>query len=53
MSIKRYNKTTAASVAGAVAVLASSFFVLEAEQVAAIQTIITAILVWLVPNKEG
>lgn len=53
MHMQRYNKTTATAVAGAIVVLVGAFFELSVEQSGALQTVITATIVWFVPNKEG
>ena len=49
--IQQANKAAVAVVAGAVLTVASSFFPLEPEVLAAGQTVLTALLVWLIPNK--
>ena len=50
--MSKLNKTTAAVVAGAVATLIGAFVAIDAEVMASLQTVLTAALVWLVPNKE-
>lgn len=50
--MKRYNKTSAAVLSGAVIAVIGAFVELPAETLAAIQTLITAVLVWAVPNAE-
>lgn len=50
MKLKRYNKATAALVAGAVSALLGGFFVLDPEVLEAIQVLVTAGLVYLVPD---
>ena len=50
--MRKFNKTTAAVVAGAVVTLIGAFVAVDAEVMASIQTVLTAALVWLVPNKE-
>lgn len=52
MSIKKFNKTTAAVLAGAIVTVIASFYVMDAELQGAVQTLITAALVFLVPNSE-
>ena len=47
----QYNKTTAAILSGAVVTIAAAYLPLTPEVVAAAQTLITAALVWLVPNR--
>lgn len=48
--MKRYNKATAAALAGAAAAVIGSLFSIDAETLSAFQTICTAALVWLIPN---
>lgn len=52
MSFKRFNKTTAAVVAGAAASVVGGFVAVDGEALGAVQTLLTALLVWLVPNAE-
>lgn len=52
MTIKRFNKATAAVLAGAVTTIAGALFAVDGETLGAIQTLLTAALVWLVPNAE-
>lgn len=49
----RFNKATAALVAGAIVSVVGSFLALTPEVQGAAITLITAALVWLVPNTEG
>lgn len=49
--MKQYNKTTAAVLSGAAVSILGAVFVLDAELLGAIQTVLTASLVWLVPNR--
>lgn len=49
--IQQSNKATAAVVAGAVVTAASAFVPVDPEVLAASQTVLTALLVWLIPNK--
>jgi hypothetical protein len=50
--MQRFNKTTAATLAGALTTIVGSFWVeATGEMIGAIQTILTAALVWLVPNR--
>lgn len=51
MKLKRYNKATAAMLAGATATTVSAFVMIDGETLAALQTLLTAILVWLAPNE--
>ena len=46
----KFNKTMAAVVGGAVATLVGAFVTLDAAALSSIQTIVTALLVWFVPN---
>jgi len=48
--MKRYNKATAAALAGALVTAAAAFWPLESELQGALQTVLTTALVWLVPN---
>jgi hypothetical protein len=50
MNVKRYNKATAAVLAGAVTTVIGGFLAIDAEVLGAVQTLLTAVLVWLVPN---
>ena len=51
MKLKSYNKATAAVLAGAVVTLVGAFATVDGETLGAIQTLLTAALVWLVPNE--
>lgn len=51
--MKKYNKATAAILAGAIVAVVGGFFALDAELLAAIQTVLTAVLVYAVPNQES
>lgn len=46
------NKATAATVAGAVVTIIGSYFALDTEIAGAIQTLLTAVLVWRIPNLK-
>lgn len=48
--IGKVNKATAAVVSGALVTLIGAFVPLDQEAVSAAQTVITALLVWAVPN---
>lgn len=48
--MKRFNKATAAALAGTLVTLAAALWPLEGELQGALQTVLTAALVWLVPN---
>lgn len=50
--MRKFNKATAAVVAGAVVTIVGTFVTIDAEVMASIQTLLTAVLVWLVPNTE-
>ena len=50
LKMGKFNKTMAAVVGGAVATLVGSFVTLDAAALSSIQTIVTALLVWFVPN---
>ncbi len=51
--MQEFNKATAAVVAGAIAAVAGALSTLDPELIGAIQTLLTAALVWLVPNRAG
>ena len=55
--MQRFNKATAAAIAGAVVTAVTAFWpgleTLDHELPAAITTVLTVILVYLVPNKES
>ncbi len=48
--MKRFNKATAAALAGALVTAAAALWPLEGGLQGALQTVLTAALVWLVPN---
>lgn len=48
--MKRYNKATAAALAGAATAVIGSIVSVDGETLSAFQTVFTAALVWLVPN---
>ncbi len=50
--MKRFNKATAAVLAGALIAAAAAVWPLEGEVQGALQTVLTTALVWLVPNVE-
>jgi len=50
--MKRFNKATAAALAGALATLVTALYSFDAETVAAGQTLLTTVLVYLLPNRE-
>lgn len=50
--MKRFNKATAAALAGALVTAAAAFWPLESELQGALQTVLTTALVWLVPNVQ-
>jgi riboflavin synthase alpha subunit len=52
MRISRFNKTTAAVVAGAATSVIGGFLAVDGDSLAAAQTLLTALLVWLVPNTD-
>ncbi len=47
----RFNKATAAALAGALVTLVAAFWAPDPEVQGALQTLLTAALVWLVPNR--
>lgn len=51
--MQQFNKTTAAVLAGAVVTILGAFWQPDPTVLGALQTIITAGLVWLIPNKEA
>lgn len=51
MTINRYNKATAAVIAGAAATLAGAVLGIDGSAIGALQTLLTAFLVWLAPNE--
>lgn len=52
MNLKRYNKATAAVLGGAAVAIAGAFFPLNEELRQALEVVVTAGLVYLVPNIE-
>ena len=48
--MKKVNKTTAAVLAGAAVAVIGALITLEPSVLAAVQTLLTAVLVWIVPN---
>ena len=48
-----YNKTTAAVLAGAVVTIVGAFWQPDPTVLGALQTLVTAGLVYLIPNKEA
>ena len=50
--MKRFNKATAAVVSGALVTLIGAFVALDREVLGAAQTLLTTLLVFLVPNRE-
>ena len=50
MKIQKVNKTTAAVLAGAAVAVIGAFVTLEPSVLAAVQMLLTAGLVWVVPN---
>lgn len=48
----KFNKATAAILAGAVVTVVGAFFSLDADLLGALQTVLTAALVYFVPNSE-
>src|SRR5690606_28151125 len=53
MPMQKYNKLTAAVLAGAVVTLIAAYVDVPKEAQGAAQTLITALFVWLVPNLEN
>lgn len=52
--MQKFNKATAAAIATAVTTIAGSLFLdLSVEFLAALNTVIVTVLVWVVPNKEA
>ncbi len=50
--MSKFNKATAAALAGAVVTIIGAFVALDPEVQSAIQTLLVAALVYFVPNKE-
>ena len=48
----KFDKTTAAVISGAIVAIAGVLFKVSPEILASVQVIVTAVLVWLVPNKS-
>lgn len=51
--MSKWNKATAAVVAGAVVTLIGAFVALDPELMGAIQTVLTAALVYFIPNGDA
>jgi hypothetical protein len=51
MTFKNFNKATAAMLAGAATTIVGGFVNVDGEALGAAQTLLTALLVWLVPNR--
>lgn len=52
--MQKFNKATAAAIAGGIATVVGAVWVaLDPEVLAAAQTVLTALLVYLVPNKDA
>lgn len=51
--MSKFNKATAAVLAGAVVTIIGAFVSIDPDVMASIQTVLTAALVWLVPNGEA
>ena len=49
--LRSVNKVTASVVAGAVVTIVGAFADLDPEVLSSIQTVVTALLVWFVPNS--
>lgn len=49
--MSRFNKTAAAAITGVIVTLIGALFLIDANLTGLIQTVLTAFLVWLVPNK--
>ena len=49
--LRSVNKVTASVVAGAVVTIVGAFADLDQEVLSSIQTVVTALLVWFVPNS--
>jgi hypothetical protein len=48
--MKKYNKTTATMIAGAIIAVVSSFYPITPEVSTAVQTLLTMAFVWFIPN---
>ena len=51
--MKQFNKASAGGLAAAIVGLVGVLFEVEPEVLAAISTVLTAVIVYLVPNKES
>ena len=51
MKLTRYNKASAAVLAGAATTAIGALLTVDGETLGAFQTLLTALLVWLVPNR--
>lgn len=51
--MQKFNKTTAAVVAGAMIAVLGAFLPMSQELLSSLQVVVTAALVWLVPNAEA
>lgn len=51
--MRRYNKATAAVLAGAVITILQMVFPIDPQVADALGTVLTALAVWVVPNKEA
>jgi hypothetical protein len=49
--MKRYNKTTATIVAGAIIAVIGSFYSMTPEISTSVQTLLTMAFVWFIPNE--
>tara|TARA_R110000868_G_scaffold29889_27_gene111176 strand:+ start:9418 stop:9648 length:231 start_codon:yes stop_codon:yes gene_type:complete len=52
-SMKKFNKATAAAIAGAIGTIVASVADIDAEAIAGGVAVLTTLLVWLVPNAAG
>lgn len=50
--MKKFSKTSAAALCGAVVTALGVFFVMTPEQMGALQTVLTMLAVYFVPNAE-
>jgi len=50
MRLKQYNKATAAMLAGAATAALGAVLAVDGETLSAMQTLLTVLFVWLVPN---
>ncbi len=51
--MKKFNKATAAAIAGAIGTIVASVADIDAEAIAGGVAVLTTLLVWLVPNAAG